>query len=562
MNPEGSGLNQTIRQARGGTCAFKPVRVLEGRMVPQDPVALVKSMRPERAGISSTTSDHVDPAQPTDKLIIRNILLNLLGQGMPLLVGIVAVPVVAGGLGPDRFGLLSLAWVLTSYFTLFDLGLGRTTTRYVAEMVATGRSRQVPEVIWTSVLSQLLFGAVGACVLVGVMPALVSSLFKVPPDLREEAKLIFYVLAAGIPVSLAITSLSGALEAKQRFDLTNAVRAPLASAIYIAPVVGVLFDLGLPTVVGLIVGSRIVAALALLIMNSRIRPGLGRPRLSASMLGPLLGFGGWVTVSAIVGPVLIYAERFLLGALLSVSAVGYYSVPIDALMRLWIIPSSFATTLFPAFSQLSGREEHESMAELLGRAARLLVAALGPAVLTVIIFGGDLLRLWLGPIFAEHSTMALRIVAIGLFANSMGLLAYALVQGMGRADLTAKLHLAELGAYAIVAPVLIRTFGITGAALAWTGRVIVDATALVVVALILIGHRPQLPTMRQLAEATAAFGLPALIFFGARIMLGSRFVLGQIGLATLALGVLYAMSWLCMLDRSQQRALRSLVGLR
>ncbi len=519
-------------------------------------------MRPEKVSASGTTSGRADPVRPTDQFIIRNTLLHLFGQGVPLLVGVVAVPVVAGSLGPDRFGLLSLAWVLTSYFTLFDLGLGRATTRYVAEMVATGRIGQIPEVIWTSVLSQLLFGVVGAWVLVGVTPALVNGLFRIPPDLREEAKLIFYVLAAGIPVSLVITSLLGALEARQKFDLTNAVRAPLAAAIYIAPVVGVLFGLGLPTVVGLMVGSRIVAALALLIMNHRIGPRLGRPRLSASMLRPLLGFGGWVTVSAIVGPVLTYVERFLLGALLSVSAVGYYSAPVDALMRLWVIPSSFATTLFPAFSQLSGREERESMAELLRRAARLLVAALGPAVFTVIIFGGDLLRLWLGPTFAEHSAMALKIVAVGLFANSMGFLAYALVQGTGRADLTAKLHLAQLGVYAIVAPILIRAFGITGAALAWTGRVVVDTAALVVASLILIGHRPQLPTMRQIAEATAAFGLPVLIFFGARMVLGSRSVLGQIGLAALALGVLYAMSWLCMLDQSQRRALRSLVGLR
>lgn len=64
-------------------------------------------------------------------MIARNTLLNLLGQGIPMLVGLVALPVVARGLGPDRLGFLSLAWTLASYFTLFDLGLGRATTRYV-----------------------------------------------------------------------------------------------------------------------------------------------------------------------------------------------------------------------------------------------------------------------------------------------------------------------------------------------------------------------------------------------------------------------------------------------
>ena len=49
------------------------------------------------------------------------------------------------------------------------------------------------------------------------------------------------------------------------------------------------------------------------------------------------------------------------------------------------------------------------------------------------------------------------------------------MQGAGRSDLTAKLHLAELPLYAILAWWLIATRGIEGAALAWTLRVAADA---------------------------------------------------------------------------------------
>jgi len=47
--------------------------------------------------------------------------------------------------------------------------------------------------------------------------------------------------------------------------------------------------------------------------------------------------------------------------------------------------------------------------------------------------------------------------------------------GRGRPDLPAKFHLLELGLYAVGAWLLVRAFGVTGAALAWTGRVTVDA---------------------------------------------------------------------------------------
>jgi O-antigen/teichoic acid export membrane protein len=64
-------------------------------------------------------------------LIARNTLLNLIGLAAPLLVAILTIPYVVHGLGTDRFGLLSLAWVVLGYFTIFDLGLGRATTKYV-----------------------------------------------------------------------------------------------------------------------------------------------------------------------------------------------------------------------------------------------------------------------------------------------------------------------------------------------------------------------------------------------------------------------------------------------
>ena len=55
-------------------------------------------------------------------------------------------------------------------------------------------------------------------------------------------------------------------------------------------------------------------------------------------------------------------------------------------------------------------------------------------------------------------------------------------QARGRADLTAKIHLAELPFYVTSVFYLIRADGIKGAAIAWTLRVGVEAIVLFVVA--------------------------------------------------------------------------------
>lgn len=87
-------------------------------------------------------------------LLARNTLLNFIGQVVPLLVGVVTVPFIIRGLGTERFGLLSLAWVVMGYFTIFDLGLGRATTKFVAEALGKGDEDQVPRLVWTAVTVQ------------------------------------------------------------------------------------------------------------------------------------------------------------------------------------------------------------------------------------------------------------------------------------------------------------------------------------------------------------------------------------------------------------------------
>ena len=75
------------------------------------------------------------------RLLVQNSLLNFSSQAISLLVGVVTIPFIVRGLGTDRFGLLSLVWIVLGYFTIFDLGLGRAATKYVAEALGKGEDQ-------------------------------------------------------------------------------------------------------------------------------------------------------------------------------------------------------------------------------------------------------------------------------------------------------------------------------------------------------------------------------------------------------------------------------------
>ena len=84
-----------------------------------------------------------------------------------------------------------------------------------------------------------------------------------------------------------------------------------------------------------------------------------RPTLRSSVVFPLLSFGGWVTASNVVNPILLSMDRFLIGSLLSVALVGYYTAPFEAVTKLWMIPASLMTTVYPACSALGAERIRE-----------------------------------------------------------------------------------------------------------------------------------------------------------------------------------------------------------
>jgi len=69
-------------------------------------------------------------------------------------------------------------------------------------------------------------------------------------------------------------------------------------------------------------------------------------------------------------------------------------------------------------------------------------------------------------------------LAIGVFANGVAFLPFALVQGAGRSDVTGKLHLLELPFYLVAVWTLTKYFSIDGTAIAWAGRVTADCALL------------------------------------------------------------------------------------
>jgi O-antigen/teichoic acid export membrane protein len=415
-------------------------------------------------------------------LLARNTVWNLLGQVAPMGVAVFAIPMLIHHIGTDRFGILTIAWMVVGYFSLFDLGLGRAMTNLVAQRLGGNRQDELPAIVWTSNGVMAVMGIVGAIALAAISPLLTYSLLKIPPNLQQETLHSLFLLSISVPLVISTAGFRGILEAQQKFGLLNTIKIPMGVATYLAPVAVLPFTNSLTALIGAIVFARVIFLIACIGLALREMPALRhRFAFDKALLRPLFSFGGWMTVSNIVGPMMVYVDRFLIGGILSIAAVAYYATPYEVATKLLIVPGALVGVMFPAFSAAMASDRLRA-AMLYRRAAKYVGLFLFPMSFVMIIFGKDLLQVWLGHEFAVHSTRVLQILSLGVLANGLATIPFALIQGTGRADITGKLHLLELPFYLAAVWYLTVHYGIVGTAVAWLVRVTADCILLFVIA--------------------------------------------------------------------------------
>jgi O-antigen/teichoic acid export membrane protein len=405
--------------------------------------------------------------------MLAGVAWNALGRGLPLLAALALTPLLVHQLGLERWGLFTLGLAMVGVFGIFDFGVGQALTRTLAERIGAGRETEAASLTAAALVVLAGLSVILAGLLWLGVPTLVDSLLRVPPALRDQAIQGFRILALAAPLVVLNAALWGVLAAYQRFRAANLVTMPVALFYYLGPVL-VLFVWD--SFAGVMLALVLVRFANTLSYLALLRPLLSRMRAAPWRLAhalPLLRLGGWMSLSGMLTQALLYADRFLIGALVSLAAVAFYATPLDLVLRVWMLPVAVAQTLLPAFAA-GFRHEPAATAALLRRGALLILGLVLPAALLLAGFGAPLLGLWLGQDFATGSGPVLRIMGVGILFSCLAFAPAALLDAIGRPDATARFALAQAVVYLPLVALALHWGGLTGAALAWALRTAVD----------------------------------------------------------------------------------------
>lgn len=397
------------------------------------------------------------------QLLARNTLLNVAGQVIPLLVAVVAIPVLVRHLGTGGYGVLSIAFAALGFFGILDLGLGRATVHAVADHLGPEGAGKLPGIVWTSVFALLAVGTAMGAAAAAMVPVVLPWL-RMAPALVIPARNALWLLCAGLPVLLAGDGLRGVLQAVHRFDLVNYIRGPAASLLFAVAALAAWRGVGVEGVVFLLVLLRAAATVGYLVAVLVVLPAVrAQVRPARNMLRRLFSFGGWVMAANVTGALFTYLERFFIAAVLSVGTLTYYAIPIDLVSRGSVLPASLGSALFPFFSQHSGDPAGRVRAATL-RGVRFTVFCMAPLTAFLLACGGEILRLWLGAAFAAASTRVVQVLAVAFFFNAFGFIPYAAIQALDHPAWKAWLDMTLLPIYAVAVWVLLLRTGLVGAA--------------------------------------------------------------------------------------------------
>ena len=244
---------------------------------------------------------------------------------------------------------------------------------------------------------------------------------------------------------------------------------------------------------------------------------------------------------------LAYFDRFALAAIAGVAAVGFYTAPYEGVTRLALVAISLAASLLPALTSLHTRGEQVRSTELVSSSGRTLMVVMAPPLALIFAFAPTLLHVWLGPAYADQASVALRILAIGVFLNALAQLPFVTLYAFNRPDLPAKFHLAELVIHIPLTILLVRQFGIAGAAAAWTLRVALDLCLLMAGAARCAGVSVAAMAGGRIGRAGAAMlGLVAALLLAAALLSTMPALAAVLTLASMTAFLLLSWSWILL----------------
>lgn len=352
---------------------------------------------------------------------------------------------IARLLGPDGYGVYTLAFVVPSILYLFvGLGVNTAVTRYVAYYLSSGDVERAKSLTRTATSFLLLFGLLvsavnffGASYFVGVMlhrPQLVdyvrvASLFILGQVVSQSATSVF--IGWGSMMTLSVFTV---VQAAFKLILTVGL---------------ILLGFGvIGAVVGHVLSYVVQGALATLSLYlAHMRPWSRQSNTFLADTRMMVGYGLPLFAANIVSGVASQYVTIVLAAVAANAVIGYYQAALNVTIAITVVSGAVASVLFRSFAALDGLAGDTSLA--FSYAVRYVSFVLTPVVLLLIAAASPLFDILYGPSYSQ-GVVLLQLAALASLPVAIGVTVLPpFLNGIGKSRITMLITLTSALALAV-----------------------------------------------------------------------------------------------------------------
>jgi O-antigen/teichoic acid export membrane protein len=411
----------------------------------------------------------VSPTRSQAKRISYNALFQICGQILPVAAAALAVPGIYRNIGRSSFGIFTIVLSAIGFLSVMDLGLGRSTVRYLSRDFARKDLDHAASVLAQAIAMLGGISLFATVILLCLAPYASGSWIASGELSAKTLHGTLFILIAAVPFLGTSSVFRSVLEANEDFLRVSIVQTVLGTMTYLVPLGISFFSRDIRVITAGAVACRIATFAAFCIFafaywNGKFPWSTARVKLG----GEFQQFSSWLVLSNLIGSGIVYGDRAVLAKLIPLGEIAFYNVPLELLGRILILVNGVASAGFPFLSRLSDYQNR--LPDLYRIAAIGLSGVMGIGFYVLGLLAPYLVSAWLGDDFRNHSVVLIRIFSVGLAFQSLNILALASLNASGSSKLPAIMHAIEAPLYLVTLIWGGTHYGAKGIAWIWAAR--------------------------------------------------------------------------------------------
>jgi O-antigen/teichoic acid export membrane protein len=345
--------------------------------------------------------------------ILKNAGANVARGGVAALVALVLPPLLTRTMSPAAYGAWALVLQLSAYIVYLDFGIQTAVGRFVAYGNERSDRGYCDRMVSTAMAALAVAGLLGLMVAAGAALLLPRLFHQMPSSLFGQARAAILLVAGSLAIGLPFAALNGVFVGLHRYDIpaltVGGSRA--LSAVFLVLVVrhgGSLLEMGWA-----VATVNLIAYALQYTFYRKLDAGI-RLRLSSvarDALRELFDYCFSLSIWSFAGLLVAGLDLILVG-FFQYQEVAYYAVAATLVLFLSGLQSAIFNALLSPAAALHARGSSGALGRMLVTSTRYGTFLLLLTGIPLLLWAPVILRVWVGPVYAAHAALYLRILVI------------------------------------------------------------------------------------------------------------------------------------------------------